>query len=226
MAGYRKNNFTGKSKKKLVRYDGFSLFGKPKANYMAADMSLNCDCVDGVLKTGIGLIDYRTEDLSYPMCTLWADVENIYSVKGGASSDGKWTEYLFLITGDDALYVYSSAERSWYQRLSMDTGAQVITVSDGGMQTRSLVIGENSAYSFQEGNFYALPLNYTLAAACECKGRAFVAVAPYTVVFSDPTSPWVFESSEEDGKICFPSGKGKIVDMVNFKDEVYIFFLL
>ena len=224
MTGYRKKNFTGKSKRRSVRYDGFCLFGKPKDGQLKAASSLNCDCVDGVLKTGVGFINYKMEVGYTPVVSIAADVENMYLVKGTPDSIGVRTEYLFLITGDDVLYEYMPSQSAWYQKFSVDAGAQIATVADGDLQTRSLLIGAENAFCFQDGSFEELSLSYTLPAVCECKSRAFVAVKPYTLMFSDPSAPWVFESSDEDGKIPLPSGKGKIVALLNFEDDIYAFF--
>lgn len=224
MLGYRKKNMSSKGKTVFVEYNSFRTHGVAKKNELCAMDSLNCDCTDGRIRTGIGVKRYLDALGDEVRFDFGGYLDSVYAVESISSeSETQPTEHFVCVDDCGEVYVYDEDLDEFVSKVAIGVGASAVTATDLSYDTRTMFIGEDTAYYFKNGTWSRAPIKNALA-VCLCKNRVFVATKPYTVIYSMTTDPWQFgESIDEDGSICLYSECGSIVGMLTFEEKVFVF---
>ncbi len=225
MFGYRKKNIPSKGKTVFVEYGGFRTHGVPKKNELCCIDSLNCDCTDGCIKTGIGAKRYIGASGDEIEFRLENGLDAVYSVDTIVSEEQTEATETFVCVDDyGSVYQYDEDEGEFVEKSALGVGTSAVTATDNEYDMRTIFVGDDAAYYFRNGGWSRAPIVNTCGAVCFCKNRVFVAKKPYTVVYSAATDPWQFgEALDECGSISLYSECGSIVGMLAFEEKVVVF---
>lgn len=214
----------GRSEKRKV-FDGFSTSDGKKSGILFATGGANCDCADGCIRAGAGLIDYLNDSGVNPGIPNSFDEPVTFAILPYAEEDGTVKETVAYVSGLGLSYVYNETIKDFeYARKVFYSRTKILKIypEEGGTQL---------AFCCSEGIFlYDRTKKFTVLystgsdAACTFHERLFFAEKPFTVRFSAPLDCGTWEdSSDESGAIEFTSERGEIIELTAFKEAIYIF---
>ena len=230
MMRVEKSVFVAKSKVKTISRDGFSVEknerGKRKTGVLYAQSSVNCDCLDGTLKTGLGLgvcLDGAGRNVVVPTGVT----AKRFFLWRGKNDDGTDGETLCFVT-DDGEFYFRNDDGVFLRRGDLSEGARLYEAVDTLKNPRLLSIGKSGVYSFDKSVGWQgcsiVGLDKPVCGAV-CNGRTFVGAKPYTLIYSAPFEPTDFENTiDESGRLYFSSERGEIIDLATFENDLYVFF--
>lgn len=221
-----KSVFSGKEKREKKVFSAFALGGERKAGTLTADASVNCEVVDGVLQTGVGVAAYTLADW-----TEFVVPSNLPAVDGffllpKREEDGSYTEKFGYISKNGALFLYDESADALTQRYDFGCKMKAVVAVDSAAKEKLILAGDGGVYAFTEDEGATLVASErALCAACVAKGRVFCALEPDTLAYSAPYEPTDFSQSLNGGGcIRLPSAAGKIRELVAFDEGVYLLY--
>lgn len=231
MTGYKKSVLKAKGKKKKVRITKFNAylgmgndgFGADEGVLNAVE-SLNCDCADGELGTGLGIrvcTDRVGRTIQTP--TGAAEVKRIYPV--ALKTESGYKETVCIVTADGALCVYDDGEGAFKEKAYVAADAVAVTAMDGELEAKTVFMGEGGAVVYDSAGARFVGPEGVTNAGCVCGNRLFMAVSPFSVAYSEPLNVENFTASIDDGGVIrFPTEFGKILSLVAVEEYVYVVY--
>ena len=218
---------TGKTER-LV-FDGFRLFPTGEKGKLVATYSRNCSCADGVLQGGIGFEPYLDRNGDEVLTIFGKDRRAVYVLEGWENGEGSaLVPYYFLHSKSGKIWQYSVEQGGYVEKENLGLNAYLVAASAPNGQTKIIISGENGAYCVDGEKWTKIndvAAGNGTAAVCFSKHRTFVGEKPCKLLYSNPEAPWDFTNSYDDGGYVYlPLNKGDIVDMVEYGDNVYVFF--
>lgn len=226
MVGLKKKASERLGKVKFFEYDAFALSGGGDPKTLYAKYSRNCDCRDGVLTTGVGIKTFLMPDGNNPSIPTNAQVMAMHPIRQ-LSEDGLTKEETLAILLSNGMFYFYSAEQGAYQMAYyLSKPATSMRITDRDLKDTTVFVGPRGCLSCDtKGNVTGLDLPNNTQMGCACNNRLFIGVKPYTVAYSSPDNPLDFtETAHGAGKVHFPAERGEMVGIVNFKENVYVFF--
>lgn len=229
MLGLKKQLFSTKSKTQKFVFEKFSLYQEEK-NALCAIESKNCDCKDGVLKTGMGgklFTSFNGMQIVAPTIENGQDeVQNIFVFSVVSADNTLQEEKIFAVTKKGVLYAYDFFEFAWKKLCEVGSGARLVCVYGADKSYRFVAVGWRFAKVISE-DFSQIETVSEMAfkGVCVCKNRVFFVEGTNALRYSDPATPWDFTSSIDDGGIIrLPTDMGEIADLVAVEESVYAIF--
>lgn len=226
MVGIKKKPFQGKGKRVFVTIDNFCLGEEKGAGALRAIESVNCDCSDGSIRTGVGLTRLEMGGKEV-MVNLSGDNYTLYLVEDGGTLDcAERTESLFCMPADEKLYRYNVEAGAGFDLLfHFSRGSRCCMVASPRNEWVALFPIKDGFYMLQGGAWTFMEVPNATTAMCYCKGRVFLGKKQRGLLYSEVDSPWIFSSKlDESGEIFLPYDFGEIVALINFRDCVYAFY--
>lgn len=226
MLGLKKRASVAKGKVRVFEYDGFAVSGEGDAKTLYAGTSVNCDCRDGVLTTGVGVKQFLMSDGTDPDLPISGSVRAIYPIKQLAEDGKAWEERLGFVARNGMFGYYASDNGAYRLRFSLGKEITPMRITDPELKDTTMFIGSKGVLCCDiNGQITGLAISDNLMIGCACKNRLFIGIEPYTIVYSSPQTPLIFtESTHGAGKLHLPVDKGNMVGIINFKETVYVFF--
>lgn len=211
--------------KKRVRFDRFSL-SPADDGALGATSSKNCECLRGVLQSGIGaepVIERMfggtiTSDGLPDGCTFVALV---------ASDDWNPCYEKYAAMGSGRLYVYEPEDFAWCRDSLLYDPVRAFRVVDKDKNLRTAFL---SGYGIElltfgrsfEKTQISRGTEYTHM-GCYQQGRIFYTTGLYSIGYSAPYDPSDYtEDIHGAGTLTVPSDYGKIIDLVAFQSNVCV----
>ena len=224
MLGIRKKPFQGKGKRIFITVDKFCLEGENVAGAMPAFENRNCDCVDGMIKTGVGL---RYSQLNGKNVAVdFADgLRRVYLIdSGGKLDDEERAQTLFCLSKEGKLYRYDEETEQFVYQFDMPGDGQYCMAANANNEWYAIFTAGKGYYVVNGDDFTKYDNKGTITGICFCKGRIFLAEKHCRVKYSRVDSPWDFsETLDESGVISLAYDFGEIVALVPFHERVYVF---
>ncbi len=224
--GLKKQNLKDKSRIKKQVYSRFSLWRKENsANTLLATESSYCDCCNGYVQSGFGKSPYTNElgkTISIPQT---ANVAWLYPMKN-KNEKGEYTERMSFMTESGEWYLYNNDEESFKIKAVFGENVLPLLTLDRDLEAKTVFVGERGvAFYSEESGLVTSSITDAIPAACVAKDRLFVAIPPFGIRYSKVLEVSEFSQTIEDsGTLQLPMGTGKIVDLVSFSEQVYVFF--
>lgn len=229
MLGLKKKLFSTKSKTQKFFFEKFGLYCEGKDS-LCGIVSKNCDCKDGVLRTGMGgkpFVAFNGMQVVTPTMESGQDeVQNI-SVFSVVSADNTLQEEkIFAVTKKGVLYAYDFFDSAWKKLCEVGGGARLACVYGADKSYRFVAVGWRFA-KVVSGDLSEIETVSETAfkGVCVCKNRIFFVEGTNALRYSDPATPWDFTSTIDDGgMIRLPTDMGEIADLVAVEENVYAIF--
>lgn len=223
MLGLKKAAFNGRERRTSVVFDTFSLGNKAVAGGLCARESINCDCRDGVLRSGLGLRPYMLENSSV-IAVVGKTVRQFFMADTALKEDDVGSKKLYCVTESGEVYGYERSTHSYSYVVKMNPNGKCLSIVDENGNKSLIFLAENGFYKRETTSWQWHPMANLTAAACVCKNRVFIGVKPATVAYSNPFLPADFTSETETaGKVRLAYNQGEIVALTVFQNAVYVF---
>ncbi len=215
-------------KKRTWSFDKFRLYPSGEQYSICAQNSMNCDCRDGVLTTGVGVKYYfstygrlvspgRDSPIQVFITRYWDTKTNQYMEQVG---------YIDSETGTFRIYkeTETTGGIQGIQPLAMGTRATTIVTNE--MRWGVAFVGKDGALYYDNwGLFKSLSSSPNVVAAISFQHRLFLAEKPQRLHYSSvDNSTAFFESLDTSGALQFPWNIGEIVGLQELNNRLYIFF--
>lgn len=225
--GVRKKAFNGREKRENVVFNRFSTaMGAAKATgstgVLCASESVNCDCGDGTIRSGIGL---RTYKINGTIVTALgnATARKYFLADEAESLDETGAATLYCLTESGGLYAYSTSTRKYASVADLAKNGKSVRVADEDGKIYTIFSDEGGFYVKTKTGLERKTMANATTAICVCKDRAFIGVKPATVAYSNPCAPTDFTSTKEwGGRVRLAYGFGEIVALVRFQNDVLV----
>lgn len=215
-----KRVFAPKTTEKLHSFTRFAIGGRAGNGVLVSHDCVHCDCTDGTLRSGIGLRDYALFEGGIFVQGNMPEADEFF-----AYADGGTERKLGFISTGGTPYYYDDNEGRWVQEESYYTQTKALTAMDKTGAYHTLYIGGSGVFRQTQTGRSFCGFEYALPVACAFMGRVFFALDERTLVYSEAYEPYEFtESLHGGGKIVLSGENGKIVAMLPFEGEVYLFF--
>ena len=224
MIGFLKKKFESNAKTKMVTINRFCGYESGKAGVMDSKNSVNCDCVSGAIRSGIGLeplltdsgamIDYKQEN----------EVAQFYWLKA-KQTDGSYTRKM-TIAVNGSLFFYNDTDKTLIRKMLMSK-PELDTVYDAqGNAYMAYVTSATGLRLYSEASGLKTTAVTKALGFCVFKDRVFAAVSPFTVAYSAPLAPTDFsETVDDSGKIYLPNDScGKLLTIRATEEDLYVFY--
>ncbi len=222
MTGLYKAPFQGKTRAKRVNFRGFSLQGEEE-NRLAAAESLNCDCADGRLRGGVGVVPCYNGNGSAVCASLEMEIEGVYFL--AINTSGKADSKAWVLVGADGyLYSFQPESGETVQRVYIGTNPSHCAIRVRERWIYHLFTGSEAAYYTLDGaEFLPLASGY-IGGGCAAGKRFFIAASHGRIAYSAAFDPTKWEgASHEGGNLYIPSAGGDIVGIASVGAYAYIF---
>lgn len=211
--------------KKQFVFDKFCVGDSDDRQTLAAQNSKNCRCVDGVLTTGAGMIDYLTRTAyTVPTSEMKEKIKQIQPVPlkmAGYTFD----ERVLLLTENNKLYLYESEATSLTSLGQVGVKTKIALAMDLYNQVYAMVCGAAGVWSYgYTGQLNMVTENASCGICLWYADRLFFVDEPYALSYTAAGEPTVAEpQAAECGKIEIATAFGRIVGLGYVKDFMYIF---
>ena len=228
MLGLKKAPMKKAGRKHSVTYRDFRVYGEGGKETLRAVNSLNCDCRDGVLKTGLGVTQYTMKSGANPtLAAVTAKVDGLFSIDlVDQLSAAVYSESLQMVTEDGKLWIYSESSKTFVGGAPIGAGASAGTAVDVSSQKpRSIFVGPTRSMLVEDGQVLGVALSSTTDAICVCGNRIFMGLKEFKLVFSSPEKAFVFtpDTTDGSGTLQLPFETGRVAALLTFEDKVYVF---
>lgn len=208
-------------------YENFALFDSGKKGALVASESINCDCRDGVIKGGLGCVEWvRENHTTWNLPTFFPDTDGFFVYKH-KNVDGNYVDGFGYTLRNGTVCLYDEQKGAMQAKKSDYYGRlkPVLTVDSDGVERIAFVGNWGVHFYNEDEGFSDSAIIRATHFGCWAKDRLFCAVNEHTIAYSAPLEHRNFvENVDDSGRITLPSDKGKIVALVTLKDEVYVFF--
>ena len=227
MIGVKKRPLGKVGRKKIVKFDSFSLSKEEKTGCLRAESSQNCDCINGMISRGIKLKPYKTAS-GAELLIGTVDARMLFPLYASNSGGDSIEDFFVLYQMDNKVYArrYSEEMLAWTTptEYSMQTVGVYALNPDGGVV--SLLFEEGQCrYRNMEGFYISRGYRGVRGIACYCQNRVFVVSGDREITYSDPAEPTEITKAENDGgTILRPLDGDVIVELLAKEGCVYIFY--
>lgn len=229
MLGLKKKLFSEKSKTQKFVFENFGLYREEKDSLCGTE-SKNCDCKDGILKTGMGgkpFVSFNGMNVVAPTVEDGQNgVQNIFVFSVVSADNTLQEEKIFAITKKGMLYAYDFMNSAWIKLCETGWGARLVCVYGADKTYRFVAVGWRFAKVIS-GDLSEIETVSEMAfkGVCVCKNRIFFVEGTNALRYSDPATPWDFTSTIDDGGIIrLPTDMGEIAELVAVEESVYAIF--
>ena len=228
MFGYKKKPITAQGKTISLLFDEFRVHAEGSKNTLYAADSLNCDCRDGSLRTGLGAREYALKSGVKPNFTLLSSaVDGIFVIDNiGTLAAAVSTEKLCVTTEDEKLWVFIDASGQFTGGALLGSNVCAATAVDKTAdKTQTIFVGDPRAFYVQDNGVEGIALSNTVPAVCEFNNRLFVGSKVFKIVYSSPDKAFTFtpDSTDEQGTLNLPLDRGDVVALLRYEDGIYVF---
>lgn len=224
--GVRKKAFNGREKRKRVVFDRFvSATDEARAatGTLYASESVNCDCGDGTIRSGIGLRSYKINGTIVTALSS-AKARKFFLADDAEDLDEVGTAALYCLTESGVLYAYSTSTRKYERVTDLAENGKCVSVADEEGKRYTIFSDNGGFYVKTKTDLERKTLENATTAICTCKDRVFIGVKPATVAYSDLCSPIDFTATKEwGGRARLAYGFGEIVAIVRFQNDALVF---
>ena len=227
MLGLRKKPFNGREKNYSVVIDKFSLAQSKSSGGFGgsvgciAEESVNCDCRDGIIRTGLGLEVQRSN--GYAVFGK-SDAVRFFVVDTEQKLDNDKDTQLYCLRTNGEVQAYDPVSREYTHVAILSPISRIVHVSDEDGYKGLLASGEDKYYIRQFGFWVQYPMDNANGTICVCKDRVFLGLNKKAIAYSDPAGLWNFGSSAKwAGKLYLDYDFGEIVSLLCFENRVYAF---
>ncbi len=218
MLGMQKSFIDGKNGRRRVKFKKFLLQGEGEENALLAKSSLNCDCRDGKLRSGVGFAPHYIGNR--PVVADMGEMKIIGT-------------YTVPLHSGDSIAVFVGEDGYLYIRNSYNQGIKKVYIGENpsyhvmriqSVGTYHLFVGGSGAYYTTNGNTYVSVGAGTLCGGCAAGKRFFILYKDGDLCYSAPFSPSQWEGeSHQGGKLYLPVEGGQPTAIAAYGSSVYIF---
>ena len=226
MAEFKKVRLQKKEKRYQVTFDKFVFTDKDEENSakrLSVRLGTNCVFREGAVGMGVGSEQYVRYGNAMPKHEE-KEIRKFLMVDTAETLDDEAQEQLHCITADGILYSYEDASLTYTHQIPVSVDANMVCVADEYGEKRTILSGEGGYWTRVDGSWMEYTLGGATTAICVCKNRVFIALHKATLAYSDPSTPWSFDSTVDGGgRIRLPYEFGEIVALLTFENKVYAF---
>ncbi len=214
------------SDKKIFIFEEFRTTGKSGNGKLCAFESENCDCYNGVLTSGVGIKTLK--DIHNNTIVLPDDGSDMKRLEYVRKNNGNsYTKSYFLQQTNNSFYRYDEDKGDFVfvRSLNADKNVMMMDALDVASNAEKMIFGEDGLYKYSyNANRVDQMSGAKAVAGCFCKYRAFYGTSFYKIVASKiANAAEVPEALNESGSFFYFTDKGNIIDMLTYKEDVYVF---
>ncbi len=225
MPQVEKQRIQRKTKIKKLVFDSFFAYKETGKNALPVLNSRNCDCSDGTISMGLGLVPYQTADGKNVESDRIMQSFHAVRMKDG-SVGGKATEDLYAVDSSGYLYKYFSNLGKFMGMNSNFPAKKILTIWQKGVGTLLFFITPNKICVQKNGDGTIQQLvGANRAQACICKHRLFYAQGNSNIAYVDPLEPQIWTTSLEGYGVLYADEDDKLIQgMVTLGDSVIVLY--
>ncbi len=210
-----------KTVKKRASFHGFSI-KKEGAGLCAAD-NVNCDCLDGRLQRGVGIIPYVDETGQAVIATMGSAVRGIYAVRIDVGEEYSG-EQIFFGCNDGYLYAYDPFAKKGEKLFSLGEVLSCHSLKDESKKNYHVFTGRTKAAYTVDGETFTTIATGAFLAGQVCGERYFLVDRAGIVYYSAPYLPYELQGGANDGgELYLPAEAGGFTGMEGVEDILYLF---
>ncbi len=223
MGVMKKREYFGEKNRLYTKvYDGFHV--KRKGGRLPAEKNFNCNCENGELKRGIGLLTYYDGGGNRVEASLGTSVLGTYSAKIKESQTAEEKEWFFFWGADGCIYSRNVETGATMKRGNVGEWLSYCAFKTETETIYHLFAGETAAFGTVNGVDFTRLLTGEFQAACLIKDRYFVAEKGGRARYSAAFDPYAFDGDSDGGGTLYtPAEYGEIVGLAAEGDGGYIF---
>lgn len=225
MLGLKKKTVDVKSITRRFVFEKFGLYQADKGALCAVE-SINCRCTDGVLRTGIGGKPFVSAQGVTVTDSVLSNPYRMVSLQIYGTDNLTTEEINFVISDTGYVLKYNYEKKKFESKFFSGRRAKILYLYSKDNKSFYLTAGGARITKVNTALTESDPIftnSYPLL--CQVHNRIFICIGVNELMYSDPSTPWTFTSSiDNGGKILLRSGFEKPVDLIGTEDSVYVFY--
>lgn len=215
----------GEPRTKKVVFEKFYPYLKQETGALCATYSVNCDCRNGSMTTGLGVEKFLLSTKEVALQTEDTPL-SIFLHENYNTSTNLITQTLLYVSGNAGkLYKYDKVEESFSATNSVGTNIRVRMADDEGKLHYTFFFSARAISLYWDRGYGIIYSSPTTGAGHYFKNRMFIGANRSNLMFSKLGMLYKFGTTfEEEGVLNFSLELGDLVEMEDLNDKLYLFY--